>query len=264
VLEGAGFQVTIPQRMLCCGRPLYDWGMLDLAKRQLGQILDALSDEIHAGTPVVGLEPSCVAVFRDELKGLFSNSEQADRLRAQTYTLAEFVVKHAPDYQTPMLRRLALLHGHCHHKAIMQLGCEETLLEKMGLDLKVLDSGCCGMAGAFGFEAEKYDVSVACGERVLLPEVRSAPKDALIIADGFSCREQIEQLTSRRALHTAQVLEMASRQGPQGPHGDFPEQYYPGQEAAPVPRLLPAMLIAIGALGLAAFAARGRRRTWWK
>ena len=250
VLEGAGFQVTIPPRMLCCGRPLYDWGMLDLAKRQLGQILDTLSEEIQAGTPVVGLEPSCVAVFRDELKGIFSNSEQADRLQKQTYTLSEFLVKHAPDYQVPKLQRLALLHGHCHHKAIMQLGCEETLLERMGIDLKVLDSGCCGMAGAFGFEAEKYDVSVACGERVLLPEVRSAPKDALIVADGFSCREQIEQLTDRRALHTAQVLEMAMRQGPQGPHGNFPEQHYPGQRAASAPRWLPAVLVA-GLLGIA-------------
>lgn len=261
VLEGAGFQVTIPPRMLCCGRPLYDWGMLDLAKRQLGQILDVLSDDIHAGTPIVGLEPSCVAVFRDELKGLFSNSEQAERLRSQTYTLAEFLMKHAPDYQAPQLQRQALMHGHCHHKAVMHMGCEETLLGKLGLDLKVLDAGCCGMAGSFGFEAEKYDVSVACGERVLLPEVRSASKDALIIADGFSCREQISQLTDRQALHTAQVLQMASRHGPQGPQGDFPERHSPGQIAAPSPRMLPAVLLAAGVLGIAWLVGRRRRRS---
>lgn len=260
VLEGAGFQVTIPPRILCCGRPLYDWGMLELAKRQLGQILDVLSADISAGTPIVGLEPSCVAVFRDELKGLFSNSEQADRLRQQTYTLSEFLVKHAPDYQAPKLQRQALMHGHCHHKAIMQLGCEETLLEKMGIDLKVLDSGCCGMAGAFGYEAEKYDVSVACGERVLLPEVRSAPKDTLIIADGFSCREQIEQLTDRRALHSAQVLQMALREGPQGPYGNLPEKRYPGQHEARVPRFFPLALAVVGALGIGMLATRAKRK----
>ncbi|MHA3774115.1 FAD-binding and (Fe-S)-binding domain-containing protein [Verrucomicrobiota bacterium sgz303538] len=263
VLEGAGFQVTIPPRILCCGRPLYDWGMLELAKRQLGQILDVLSADISAGTPIVGLEPSCVAVFRDELKGLFSNSEQADRLRQQTYTLSEFLVKHAPDYQAPKLQRQAIMHGHCHHKAIMQLGCEETLLEKMGIDLKVLDSGCCGMAGAFGYEAEKYDVSVACGERVLLPEVRSAPKDTLIIADGFSCREQIEQLTDRRALHSAQVLQMALREGPQGPYGNLPEKRYPGQHEARVPRFFPIALAVVGALGIGMLATRARRTRRW-
>lgn len=208
-LERAGFQVVVPDANLCCGRPLYDYGMLDTARRWLAQILTALRDEIEAGTPIVVLEPSCAAVFRDELGGLFPQNEQAIRLSEQTFTLGEFFRKFAPHYEFPKLERKALVHGHCHHKAVMKTEAETELLHKLGLDLSVLDSGCCGMAGAFGFEKDHYDVSVACGERVLLPAVRGAAKDTIIIADGFSCREQIRQLTDRQGLHTAEVLEMA-------------------------------------------------------
>ena len=216
VLEAAGCQVAIPSAMLCCGRPLYDFGMLATAKRLLEQILENLSDDIDVGTPIIGLEPSCVAVFRDELHEMFPNREQAQRLRRQTFTLAEYLMKHAPDFRPPRMERHALLHGHCHHKAIMKMTQEEALYDKMGLQVDKPDSGCCGMAGSFGFEREKYGVSVACGERVLLPAVRSAAPDTIIIADGFSCREQIAQLTGRRALHTAQILRMASDTGPLG------------------------------------------------
>ena len=226
VLEDAGFHVVIPEVDLCCGRPLYDYGMLDTAKRWLAQILTALRSEIEAGTPMIGLEPSCTAVFRDELSEIFPQNEQAIRLSQQTFTFAEFFKKFAPGYEPPKLTRRALLHGHCHHKAIMKLDCDTELLERLGLDFEVLDSGCCGMAGAFGFEKNHYDVSVACGERMLLPEVRRAAKDTLIIADGFSCREQIRQLTDRRALHTAQALQMAINEGPRGPSGNLPEQKY--------------------------------------
>ena len=226
VLEDAGFHVLIPEVDLCCGRPLYDYGMLDTAKRWLSQILTTLRGEIEAGTPLIGLEPSCTAVFRDELTEIFPQNEQAIRLSHQTFTFAEFFEKFAPDYQPPKLTRKALLHGHCHHKAIMKLECDTELLERLGVDFEVLDSGCCGMAGAFGFEKNHYDVSVACGERMLLPEVRRAAKDTLIIADGFSCREQIRQLTDRRALHTAQILQMAINEGPRGPSGNLPEQKY--------------------------------------
>jgi len=205
--------------------------MLDTAKRWLSQILTALHREIEAGTPVIGLEPSCAAVFRDELTEIFPQNEQAIRLSQQTFTLAEFFKKFAPKYEPPKLARQALLHGHCHHKAIMKLDCDTELLERLGLDFEVLDSGCCGMAGAFGFEKNHYDVSVACGERVLLPEVRRAAKDTLIIADGFSCREQIRQLTDRQALHTAQVLQMAVNEGPRGPSGNLPEQKYVAYES---------------------------------
>ncbi|MBA4147076.1 MAG: FAD-binding protein [Verrucomicrobia bacterium] len=212
VLEAAGFHVIIPEKMLCCGRPLYDFGMLKTAKHLLQQVLDNLHDEIAEGIPVVGLEPSCVSVFREELRGLFHMVEDARRLQENTYTLSEFLEKKAPHFQIPKLHREAIIQGHCHHKAIMKMHCEEKVLEKMGLDFEILDSGCCGMAGSFGFEKEKYDVSVACGERVLLPRVRQADETTLVIADGFSCREQISQLAGRKALHTAQVLQMGLRE----------------------------------------------------
>lgn len=226
VLEDAGFQVIVPQQDLCCGRPLYDYGLLDRAKRWLAQILTNLRDEIEAGTPMVGLEPSCVAVFRDELLQMFPENVNARRLSTQTFTLGEFLMKKAPGYQPPKLTRKALLHGHCHHKAIMKTICEEELLKEAGVDFYKPVSGCCGMAGAFGFEKEHYDVSIACGERILLPDVRKTSKDTLIIADGFSCREQVRQTTDRVPLHTAQVLKMALDEGPHGPAGNFPEARY--------------------------------------
>jgi Fe-S oxidoreductase len=213
VLEHAGFRIQVPQSNLCCGRPLYDYGFLDLAERWLLRILRSMRKEIRAGMPFVVLEPSCCAVFRDELTNLFPNNEDARRLKAQTFLLSEFLQQHAPDFQVPHLFKKALVHGHCHHKAIMGLTDEEKLLERLGLTVEVPESGCCGMAGAFGFErGEHYDVSIACGERVLLPAVRAAADDALIIANGFSCREQISQTTDREALHLAQVLRMALQQ----------------------------------------------------
>ena len=248
VLEDAGFQVVLPKEDLCCGRPLYDYGMLDTAKRWLLQILHSLADEIEAGTPIVGLEPSCTAVFRDEVFEMFPHHENARRLKKQTFTLAEFLEKFSPDYRVPKLHRKALVHGHCHHKAVMKLDCEKKLLDKIGLDYSVPDSGCCGMAGAFGFEADKYDVSIAVGERVLLPEVRKAARDTLIVADGFSCREQVRQTTDRHALHLAQVLKMALDQGPQGPAGNLPERGYI-QPEPPIPSKGKTLgLLALGAV----------------
>ena len=226
VLEDAGFHVVVPDVDLCCGRPLYDYGMLDTAKRWLAQILAALRNEIEAGTPMVGLEPSCTAVFRDELTEIFPQNEEAIRLSQQTFTLAEFLKKFVPEYRPQKLTRKALFHGHCHHKAIMKTDADKDLLEKLSLDFEVLDSGCCGMAGAFGYEKDHYDVSIACGERVLLPKVRSAPKDMLIITDGFSCREQIHQTTDRQALHLAQVLLMAINEGQRGLSENLPQRKY--------------------------------------
>jgi Fe-S oxidoreductase len=208
--------VIVPQQSLCCGRPLYDYGFLDQAQRQLRQILDVLAPQIEAGMPVVGLEPSCVAVFRDELINLFPHDENARRLNQQTFLLSEFLEKKVKNYQPPKLQRKAVVHGHCHHKAIMKLKDEEEVLTKLGLDYQTLDSGCCGMAGAFGFEKDHYAISMQIGERVLLPAVRQAEQETLIIADGFSCREQIEQSTDRHALHLAQVLQMALHEGQDG------------------------------------------------
>ena len=209
VLEAAGFEVIMPKKILCCGRPLYDFGMLNQAKKMLVEIMHTLKDDIQNGTPIVGLEPSCVAVFRDELHNLFPHSEEATRLKKQVFTLAEFLEKKAPDFKVPQINNKAIIQGHCHHKAIMKLDCEKSLLKKTGLDYEVLDSGCCGMAGYFGYEkGDHYDVSVKAGERVLLPAVRNFDSNGFIIADGFSCREQIEQNTNRKGLHLAQVLDM--------------------------------------------------------
>ncbi len=226
VLEAAGYQVIVPMQNLCCGRPLYDYGMLDTAKRWLRKILDTLRPEIERGTLIVGLEPSCVATFRDELTELFPNDEDASRLAHQTMMLSEFLEQKA-HYEPPKLHRKAVVHGHCHHKAIMGMSAEQAMLQKLGLDFELLDSGCCGMAGSFGFEpGERYDVSMKCGERVLLPAVRHASKDTLIITDGFSCRTQIEQGTDRQALHLAEVIKMAIHEGSRGPVGTYPEQHY--------------------------------------
>jgi Fe-S oxidoreductase len=190
------------------------------------QILDTLRPQIRAGIPLVGLEPSCVAVFRDELKGLFLHDEDARRLVQQSFLLSEFLESKVDNYQLPKLKRKAVVHGHCHHKAIMKMGDEEAVLSKLGLDFHVLDSGCCGMAGAFGFEKDHYDISIKAGERVLLPAVRQAEKDTLIIADGFSCREQIAQTTDRRALHLAQVIQMAMHEEQEEQVGEYPEANY--------------------------------------
>jgi Fe-S oxidoreductase/FAD/FMN-containing dehydrogenase len=210
VLEAAGFHVQVPRAWMCCGRPLYDYGMLRMARHNLRRILRTLHNEIRQGVPIVVLEPSCAAVFRDELGNLFPRDENARRLRQQTFLLSEFLEQKASDFRIPRVDRRAVVHGHCHHKAIMTMDDEEATLRRIGLDYTLLDSGCCGMAGAFGFEAgEHYDVSIAAGERVLLPAVRRADGDTLIVANGFSCREQIAQQTRRRALHLAEVIQMA-------------------------------------------------------
>ncbi len=210
VLERAGFRVSVPRAELCCGRPLYDYGFLGMARRWLLRILETMRPAIQAGVPFVVLEPSCAAVFRDELANLLPHDQDGARLARQTYTLGEFLQRKAPEFAWPRLHGRALVHGHCHHKAVLDFDSEEAALRRLGLDVCVPDTGCCGMAGAFGFESgDHYDVSVACGERALLPAVRQAEESALIVADGFSCREQIAQGTDRVALHLAQVLELA-------------------------------------------------------
>ena len=224
VLENAGFRVELPQRNLCCGRPLYDFGMLDRAESLLLQILDALAPEIEAGVPIVGLEPSCVAVFRDELTNLFPRDERAQRLSRQTFLLSEFLENYKNLIPVPRLERKAILHGHCHHKSVMKMNAEEAVLARMGLDCHTPAPGCCGMAGSFGFEDDKYEVSMAIGELELLPAIRKAPPDWLVIANGFSCREQIAQGTDREAFHLAEILQMALYEGPEGPAGAYPER----------------------------------------
>lgn len=206
VLCRAGFEPQLPAVSLCCGRPLYEFGMLDRAKEYLRKILTVLGDEIRRGVPVVVLEPACLSVFREEMPQLLPGNEQAKRLRMQSFLLSEFLEQEAPELAWKQRADHALVHFHCHHKAVLGTAPEMALLHKLGLKAEVPDSGCCGMAGSFGFEKEKYDVSLRCAERVLLPAVRKLPDEALVVADGFSCREQLEQLTGRRPLHLAQVL----------------------------------------------------------
>ncbi len=214
VLESAGCEVVLPSRHLCCGRALYDYGFLDRAKALLRDTMDGLRDHIDAGTPIVVLEPSCLAVFRDEMINLFPRDERAKKLSQQTFLLSEFLRKKIPNYEPPKLARRIMLHGHCHHKAIARIDDEQAILTSASGDVETLDSGCCGMAGSFGFEAEHYDVSMKVGELVLLPAVRNAKPDTLIVADGFSCREQIAQATGRHAVHVAQALQLALQNRP--------------------------------------------------
>jgi len=208
VLERAGFRVEVPAVPLCCGRPLYDFGMLDLARRQIRRIAETLRPAIDEGTPVVVLEPSCAAVFRDESPNLFPEDPDVGRLASRTLLLSEFLRREAPDFHPPAMSGKMIVQAHCHHRAVFGFGDEEAVLSEMGGDVEVLDSGCCGMAGAFGFaRGRHYPVSLAIGERVLFPAVRASAADTLVLADGFSCREQIAQATGRQALHLAEVLD---------------------------------------------------------
>jgi FAD/FMN-containing dehydrogenase/Fe-S oxidoreductase len=209
VLEGAGFRILVPERTLCCGRPLYDYGMLDTAKRFWRRTLRALAPHIRQGVPVVGLEPSCVAAFRDELLNLMPRDDDARRLSLQTLTLAELLQQHAPDWDVPTLAERVIVHGHCHQEAVIGMDADQELFERLGLDFELLDSGCCGLAGSFGFERDHDEISRQIGEQRLMPAVRGAGEDTLVVADGFSCRTQIEELTGRCPWHTAEVVERA-------------------------------------------------------
>jgi FAD/FMN-containing dehydrogenase/Fe-S oxidoreductase len=253
-LERAGFGVEIPHRPLCCGRPLYDYGFLATARRWLSEIVAELAPWIENGTPVIVLEPSCAAVFRDEMPALLHDNPLVDRLRRQTFVLSEFL--RANRVAVPALRRKALVHGHCHHKAVLGFDAEREILDEVGLDATILDAGCCGMAGAFGFERAHYDVSIKAGERVLLPAVRQAAPETLIVADGFSCREQIAQLTDRRALHLADVLDLACETGPEGPADTRPELVRVHDERAPAKTAAPALALVAAAAGIGAL-------VWW-
>lgn len=207
VLRDSGKSVTLAPKQLCCGRPLYDFGFLDEARSYLLQILDAFEPQIRTGIPVVMLEPSCASVFRDELINFFPGDERAVLLSQQTVMLSELLTKARTEWKPPQLPgRRIVLHGHCHQKALLNMQNEIALLKMTGAAVEMLDAGCCGMAGPFGFEKDKFGVSQKLGERVLLPAVRAADKDTIIVTDGFSCREQIRQNTPRNAVHISEVL----------------------------------------------------------
>jgi Fe-S oxidoreductase len=193
---------------VCCGRPLYDYGFLDSAERYLHRVLDALRPYVREGIPVVGMEPSCLAVFKDELTKMLPHDDDASRLAKNAYHFGEFFT--AFDVKPPRLAGQALLWGHCHHRATGGVEPEEKLLRRMGLEVQNLKGGCCGLAGSWGFEKGKYDISMGCGEQALLPAVRESEPDTLVVANGFSCKTQIADAgTGRRALHAAQVIKMA-------------------------------------------------------
>ncbi|AKU90237.1 FAD-binding and (Fe-S)-binding domain-containing protein [Vulgatibacter incomptus] len=258
-LEEAGYDVIVPRGFVCCGRPLYDFGMLDTAKRMLRRTIDRLRPYVEEGIPIVALEPSCASVFRDELRNLFPKDDEAMRLSEQFSTFSQFVAREK--LEVPELKMEAIVQPHCHEQALEKLEGERAVLERMGMSYRVPDSGCCGMAGAFGYEAgRKFDVSMACGERVILPDIRQLDRRAFVVADGFSCRTQIEDATDRRSLHLAEVLRFAQRHGPSGTAAAYPERIAENERTslgAPLGRRL-AIAGAVG--GIALLALRGAWR----
>jgi len=209
VLEDAGFEVVLPRGPVCCGLTWISTGQLGVAARVLRRSLRSLDEYLRAGVPVVGLEPSCLAVFRHEAPALLPGDESAQLARGLTFTLAEVLATYAPHWAPPQVGGDALVQTHCHQHAVIGFEADRALMEAAGISANVPDSGCCGLAGNFGFERGHYEVSKAAGERVLLPAVRAACGDTLIVADGFSCRTQIQQETDRMPWHLAQVLASA-------------------------------------------------------
>jgi FAD/FMN-containing dehydrogenase/Fe-S oxidoreductase len=208
VLSEAGFQVQVPRGHICCGRPLYDFGLLGAARSYLANVLHRMASQIDADLPFIFLEPSCASVFKDELLELFPNDARAKRLSQHIWLLSDWLAERAPNFVSGRLAGAnVLVHGHCHHKAVFGGPANEiALLQSAGAKVDLIQSGCCGMAGPFGFEAEKFEVSKTIASQELLPAVNSAGASTILVADGFSCREQIAQLSDRRALHFAEVL----------------------------------------------------------
>ena len=203
-----GYEVLLPGRPVCCGRPLYDHGMLERARWRLKQAMETLEPAIRQGIPVVGLEPSCMGSFRDELLNFFPDDERARWLSENTWLFPDFLTSQ-DDLELPHMDGEVLLHGHCHHKALVGMDGSQKLLERLGLKVSMPDTGCCGMAGSFGFEAEKYPVSMRIAESALLPAIRETTRETYIVSDGFSCREQIRHGGGRKALHSAELLDIA-------------------------------------------------------
>ncbi len=261
VVEAAGWQVVVPDQKVCCGLTWISTGQLDIAKRVLMRTVDVLRPHLRAGTLILGLEPSCTAVFRGDAEELFPDDQDVERLRRQTVTLAELLTAHTPGWQPPRISRTAHIQTHCHHHAVMGYDADKKLLSDVGVHADVLDSGCCGLAGNFGFEEGHYEVSEACAERVLLPAVRDAAPADVIMADGFSCRTQVQQSDAggRRGVHLAELLRA-------GLHGDdgagTPEQRWADRPEPPSPavRALTTAAVAGAAVGAIGWAAR----RWWR
>ncbi|MGW3471090.1 FAD-binding and (Fe-S)-binding domain-containing protein [Saccharopolyspora sp. NPDC000995] len=210
LLEDAGLRVAVPADPVCCGLTWISTGQLGIAKRVVRRTLRLLRPWLEAGTPIVGLEPSCAAVFRSDCRELLPHDEDAQRMREQFVTFAEAIRDLAPGWRPPRVGGQAIVQRHCHQYAVLGFDADSDLIGRAGIDADVLDSGCCGLAGNFGFERGHYGVSMACAERVLLPAVRGAPDGIAVLADGFSCRTQIEHAEPRQhPVHLAELLRSA-------------------------------------------------------
>ncbi|MFH8409289.1 FAD-binding and (Fe-S)-binding domain-containing protein [Streptomyces sp. NPDC018019] len=258
VLEDAGFRVAVPTEAVCCGLTWISTGQLDTAQSTLRRTTRVLRPWLEAGTPIVGLEPSCTAVFRADAPELLPHDTDIQRLAGQFHTLAELLVRRAPEWQPPQLARTATVQTHCHQHAVMKADPDRELMRRAGIDADVLDEGCCGLAGNFGFEKDHYDVSMAVAEHGVLPAVRDTAPSALVISDGFSCRTQIEQAgTGRRALHLAEVLALGM-DGPAPAH--HPERKVPRPTVrVRDTRLVTTVAAAVTALACGAAAAGFRK-----
>ena len=256
VLEDAGWTVHVPDATVCCGLTWISTGQLDVAKRALQRTVAVLRPYLRRGMHVVGLEPSCTAVFRSDARELFPHDEDIQRLTAQTVTLSELLHEHTPGWQPPQLHRKAIIQTHCHQHAVLGFDADRAVLADMGVDAHVLDSGCCGLAGNFGFEQGHDDVSEACAERVLLPAVRGADPGDVVLADGFSCRTQIAQSNAagRGGMHLAELIHAGLHQRPAG---DYPEQQW-----APRPNM-PRHAAAVAATGIITAAAAAVMGAMW-
>ncbi|WP_039941660.1 FAD-binding and (Fe-S)-binding domain-containing protein [Streptomyces himastatinicus] len=206
VLESAGLRVVVPPKPVCCGLTWVSTGQLDRARTVMRRTLDVMAPALDAGLPVVGLEPSCTAALRTDLPELLgSDDPRAARLASSVQTFAQALETHAPDWEPPKVDRPVVGQTHCHQHAVLGDAADRRLRERAGLTGE-LSGGCCGLAGNFGFEAGHYDVSVACAEDQLLPSVRAADENAEVLADGFSCRTQLDHLTDRPSRHLAELL----------------------------------------------------------
>ncbi|MFF9817680.1 FAD-binding and (Fe-S)-binding domain-containing protein [Streptomyces sp. NPDC014006] len=260
VLEDAGFRVAVPTEPVCCGLTWISTGQLGVAEKTLRRTLAVLRPYLEAGTPVIGLEPSCTAVFRADAVELMPADQDVKRLAGQVRTFAEQLVHHAPDgWRPPRLTRQATVQTHCHQHAVMKFDADRELMRRAGIDADVLDEGCCGLAGNFGFERGHHEVSMAIAEQGVLPGVRAAAPSSLVLADGFSCRTQIEQGdTDRRALHLAEALAL-------GLDGNLPSREPERLATRPAPPSRTARwAVTAGAAALAASAATATLRTAYK
>jgi Fe-S oxidoreductase len=264
ILEDAGWTVTIPTDPICCGLTWISTGQLDTAKRILRRTTAQVAEHVRAGGLVLGLEPSCTAVFRSDAPDLFPDDHDVARLRDQTVTLAELLTKHTEGWPAPDLQGTRVVSQvHCHHHAVLgDWQADQELLEGCHAEVNRLESGCCGLAGNFGFEKGHLDVSRDCAEAVLLPALRAADPDAVVLADGFSCRTQIHELDSggREAIHLAELLDRARTGGARSVPGDLApgDRVPPPGPASRAAALAGAGAIAIGAASVLARALRRR------